>query len=338
MSLGEELLKIAGENAESVGVKQWLDTGIPELNLALSNDYARGFPVGRLVEIFGPAQSGKTFISTMIMSSAQKTGGVVGFSDHERTFDINVANTLGLKTGGLSDGWIYKRPQTFEDSIEIAISTAEKIRKAEVIDPEAPIVWVFDSVASMIPHAKLFDDSGNRRAPGSYNMRDKLLLAQSTSQSYPLLAQFAEDNGMLVLLLNQIRQKPGVMFGDPTTTPGGGAAEFYASIRLSLARKDITNGKKGVDKVVEGFEVTSQTVKNKCARFGRKASWKVGFNEGLGVTIDQIGTNIDYLIRIGKIDKSGAWLTFEGKKYQRTALIEELKSDPNGNEKLLSLL
>lgn len=337
--LADGLLEIIGENAKALGVQQWLDTGIPELNWALSNNHKRGLPVGRMVEIYGPASSGKTFLATMAMAAAQKAGGIAAFSDHERTFDPVIAQTLGLKTKGqLADGFIYQRPQTFEESVEMAVSISEKVRQKKLIKPEAPMVWVFDSVASMIPHAKLYNDKGERREAGTYNMKDKLALATSTSQSYPILAQFAEDNNMLVLLLNQIRTKPGVLYGNPETTPGGNAAEYYASIRLSLGRQEITNGKKGKDKIVEGFEVTAKTLKNKCARFGRQASWKVMFNEGLGVTIDPIATNVDYLLRRNLLERSGNYIVWEGKKLYESKLVAQLKEEKDGNEQLLKLI
>lgn len=337
--LADGLLDIIGENAKALGVQQWLDTGIPELNWALSNNHKRGLPVGRMVEVFGPSSSGKTFLATMAMSAAQKAGGIVGFSDHERTFDPVIARTLGLNTEGLGAGFVYRRPKTFEDSVEEAVSIAEKVREKGLIAEDAPMVWVFDSVASMVPYSKLYDDKGNRREAGSYNMKDKLALATSTSQSYPVLAQFAEDNNMLVLLLNQVRTKPGVLYGNPETTPGGNAAEYYASVRLSLGRKEITNDKKGKDKIVEGFEVTAKTVKNKCARFGRQASWKVMFNEGLGVTIDQIATNVDYLKRIGLIEEaSKGYLMWGGKKLRQSEIIKRLREDDNGNEQLMELM
>lgn len=224
-----------GESAEQVGIKNWLDTGIPELNKALSGSYEFGIPGGRVIEIFGPASSGKTFIATMIMKAAQEAGGIAGFSDHERSFDPKLAESLGMETDVNTGLFVYKRPQTFEESMQIAVTFCEKVRKLKLIPDEAPLVWVFDSIASMIPHDKLYDEKGNRREAGDYNMRDKLALATATSQTYPILAQFAEDYNMTVLLLNQIRMKPGVMFGDPTCLHGNVKVPFvdgsYATMR-----------------------------------------------------------------------------------------------------------
>lgn len=337
-ALAAALAGIIGENAEQVGIKNWLDTGIPELNKALSASYENGIPGGRVIEIFGPASSGKTFIATMIMKAAQEAGGIAGFSDHERSFDPKLASSLGMETDPNTGLFVYKRPQTFEESIQIAVTFAEQVRKRKLIPDDAPLVWVFDSVASMIPHDKLYDEKGNRRAAGDYNMRDKLALATATSQSYPILAQFAEDYNMTVLLLNQIRMKPGVMFGDPTTTPGGQAAEFYASIRISLGRKMITNGKTGDEKQISGQEITANIVKNKVARPFQKAKWRVLFKEGGGALIDVIGSTVDFLLRKGFMVRDGKRIEWEGKKYFEAALVAHLQSDPDAMKKLMALV
>lgn len=334
--LAAELDALIGENADQMGIVGYLDTGIPELNYAISGSYSGGFPVGRLVEIFGPASCGKTFLATMMMIAAQKKGGIAGFSDHERSFEPVLAKGLGLSLE--RHQFKYIRPKTFEESIDTAVKFCEGVREKGLIDPDAPLIWVFDSVASMIPHDKLYNDKGERREIGDYNMRDTLLLAKSCSQSYPTLSQFAEDYNMTVLLLNQIRTKPGVMYGNPETTPGGNAAEFYCSVRLNIGKSEITNGKPGKDKEVLGFEIQSTAVKNKVARPFRKAKWQVRFNEGLGVTIDQIATNVDFLVRQGVIEKDNRYCVWEGKKVFQSVLIDQLKADPQGHEKLMALV
>ena len=327
-----------GDSAEQVGIKNWLDTGIPELNKALSGSYEFGIPGGRVIEIFGPASSGKTFIATMIMKAAQQAGGIAGFSDHERSFDPKLAESLGMETDVNTGLFVYKRPQTFEESMQIAVTFCEKVRKLKLIPDDAPLVWVFDSIASMIPHDKLYDEKGNRREAGDYNMRDKLALATATSQTYPILAQFAEDYNMTVLLLNQIRMKPGVMFGDPTTTPGGQAAEFYASIRISLGRKMITNGKTGDEKEISGQEITANLIKNKCARPFQKAKWRVLFKEGGGAMVDVVGSTVDFMLRKGFLVRDGKRIEWEGKKYFEAQLVAHLQTDPDAMKKLMAMV
>lgn len=333
LNLADALNGILG--AESINpddyekVRGYLDTGIPELNRALSGRYRGGIPMGRMIEVFGPASSGKTFMSTMVMAAAQRMGGLAFFADHERTFDPELARKLGLSLD--SDKFRWLKPKTFEESVDTAVKTAIHLRKAG-LDINKPIVWVFDSVASMVPQAKLYDDKGQMRKIGDYNMRDKLLLAQATSQSYPQLAQAGEDYNLTVILLNQIRVDPTQMFGDPTTTPGGKAAEFYASIRLSLGRKDV----KGKDKEVIGALVSAKAIKNKVTRPFLKAQWAVRFTEDSAM-VDHIGTNLDFLVRAGIIKKEGTRIEWEGRKLFQSQVEALLRKDPEGNDKLLAL-
>lgn len=338
--LAAALAGLIGENAEAIGIKNYLSTGIPELDAAMSGMFEGGGAAGgRMIEIFGPASSGKTFLATMIMKAAQDMGGIAGFSDHERSFEPKLAESLGMDVSSTSGKFVYKRPETFEDSIMIAMNFCEGVRKAKLIPDSAPLVWVFDSVASMVPHDKLYDIKGNRRKD-RYNMKDKLALATATSQNYPQLAQFAEDYNMTVILLNQIRMKPGVLYGDPTTTPGGGAAEFYCSTRISLGRKMITNGEKDADKKETiGQEITAMVVKNKVTRPFVRAKWRVMYNmNGFGAYVDVIGSTVDFLVRKGIIPKDGTYLIWEGKKLYQAAIEKKLADDPDGMKKLRALL
>ena len=338
--LAKALAGIIGSNAKQLGIKNWMSTGIPELDAALSGVFeGGGVPGGRMIEVFGPPSSGKTFLATMIMKSAQDAGGIAGFSDHERSFEPKLAESLGMDVSEDSGHFVYKRPETFEESIRIAMNFCEAVRKGKLIPDDAPLVWVFDSVASMVPHDKLYDDKGKRRTD-RFNMKDKLALATATSQNYPQLAQFAEDYNMTVVLLNQVRIKPGVMYGDPTTTPGGAAAEYYASIRISLGRKMITNGEKDADKKVTlGQEITANIVKNKVTRPFQRAKWRVMYNmAGFGAKVDVIGSTLDFLVRKDLIPKDGNYLIWEGKKKYQSAVEKLLQADPDGLSKLKALL
>lgn len=337
--LAAALEGIIGKNADRVGIKNWMSTGIPELDAALSGKFEEGgVPGGRIIEIFGPASSGKTFLATMIMKATQQAGGIAGFSDHERSFEPVLAESLGLCIDPDVGNFVYKRPETFEQSIQIAMNFCEQVRKLKLIPDKAPLVWVFDSVASMVPYDKLYDDKGKRRTD-RINMKDKLALATATSQNYPQLAQFAEDYNMTVILLNQIRMKPGVMYGDPTTTPGGNAAEYYASIRISLGRKMITNGKSGDDKETLGQEITANVVKNKVTRPFQKAKWRVMYNmAGFGATVDVVGSTVDFLVRKNLIPREGNYLVWEGKKVYQTVLEKTLQDDPDAMTKLRKFL
>jgi len=334
---------IIGENApeRDQSVDIWLNTGLAELNRALSGSYDGGFPVGRMVEIYGPESSGKTFIATQCMIAAQQASGIAGFNDHERSFDVKLAKAMGLKTD-LNGTWIYRRPKTFEESVDIAIMAATAIRDNELIPKDAPIVWVFDSVPSMIPSEVLFtkDAKGNlkRRESSDHNMRTKLALAAATSIHYPILAQFAEDNNMLCLMLNQIRLDPTVTHGNPEKTPGGNAGKFYPSIRVSLGRTMLDNGLKGDKREIHGQKITAVCVKNKVTRPFGKASWDVLFNtDGPGCTVDRIGSMVDYLIKLGSIPLSGGWIEWEGKKTHRKTLVELLKTKFSEEEAMAKL-
>lgn len=320
---------VIGKNAERVGIKNWMTTGIPELDAALSGIFEKGgVPGGRMIEIFGPASSGKTFLATMIMKAAQDMGGIAGFSDHERSFEPKLAESLGLCIDSDVGNFVYKKPETFEESIQLAMHFCEQVRKLKLIPDTAPLVWVFDSVASMVPYDKLYDDKGKRRVD-RINMKDKLALATATSQNYPQLAQFAEDYNMTVILLNQVRMKPGVMYGDPTTTPGGQAAEFYASIRISLGRKMITNGEAGDKKETLGQEITANVIKNKVTRPFQKAKWRVMYNmTGFGASVDVVGSTIDFLVRKQLLPKDGNYLVWEGKKLYQVQLEKKLAAEP----------
>lgn len=328
-ALAKALQGVIGKNAERVGIKNWMTTGIPELDAALSGKFEDGgIPGGRIIEIFGPASSGKTFLATMVMKAAQDMGGIAGFSDHERSFEPKLAESLGLNINEDDGQFVYKKPETFEESILLAMHFCEQVRKQKLIPETAPLVWVFDSVASMVPYDKLYDDKGKRRTD-RINMKDKLALATATSQNYPQLAQFAEDYNMTVLLLNQVRMKPGVMYGDPTTTPGGQAAEFYASIRISLGRKMITNGEAGDKKETLGQEITANVIKNKVTRPFQKAKWRVMYNmSGFGAKVDVVSSTLDFLVRKQLIPRDGNYLLWEGKKVYQVALEKKLLALP----------
>lgn len=333
--LAKGLRDIVGENDSHLGADMWIDSGLPELNWALCGNYFDGFASEGITEIFGPAASGKTFLATMAMIAAQRAGGVCGFSDHERTFNKVLAQSLGLKTTS-DDGFVYKRPVTFEESINHCISTAKLVRERELIPKDAPMVWVFDSLASMVPYEKLYDKDGKSRLGKDVkvNMRDKLSLATCTSQHFPTLSQFAADNNMLVLMLNQIRVDPGVMYGNPNKTPGGNAPEFYSGNRLSIGKKDIVNDKKEVI----GSRITCKTLKCKFARFGRTAEWDIFFLPDRGAMVDHIGSNVDFILRRELLPRSGTYYEWEGKKYQKKTLVDRMRDDADEYARLLQIL
>lgn len=321
--LADILNSTIGPSDKVEGVKIWLDTGFPPLNKAVGGDYDKGMPVGRIVEMFGPESCGKTAIATNVMANAQKMGGVAFFMDHERSFVPEVGESLGLNT---SSHFVVKQPDTFESSVTSVIKSATAIRDNDAIPEDAPIVVVFDSLASMLPQSKFAKDIDEQ------GMNDSLALAKACAAVFPTLALYAEKLNMLILVLNQEREKPGVVYGDPTTTPGGKAPKFYASVRIQIGRKKIMEQQKGGKEFV-GQEIGCKVIKNKVAKPFQSAEWRFMFDEnGIGY-FDVVGSMIDYLSGKALIKRSGAYYEWKGKKYHRKQLIEVI----NENDELPEL-
>ena len=280
--------------------------------------------------------SHNTFLATMLMVQAQKMGGIAGFSDHERSFEAGLAQKLGLDTSK-SGYWVYKRPETVEESFDTAIEAMMLIREKKLIPDDAPIVWTFDSIASMIPRSVLYDKDGKRRSLETLNMRDNLSLAHILSAALKQLSIFANDYNAMCLLLNQIRLDPGVMFGNPEVTPGGRATAFYCTGRVSLGKKHLKEDKKD-SKRLTGAVVSARTLKNKLVHEGESATWRIIFESGGATVVDKIGTLLDFCIRKGFISKAGAYLEWEGKKIYASALRQQLAEQEDGYEQLLKLL
>lgn len=313
-----------GENSEHSAVKTWLDTGIPMLNHAISGRYDGGMPVGRIVEIFGPSSSGKTAIATACMIAAQKVGGIAMYNDHERSFDSSIAARLGLDT--TPGVWTFKTPKTFEESVMLVMNMGRTVREGKFIPADAPIVVVFDSLAAMIPQSKLAKDVTEQ------GMNDSLALAKATSAVFPVLAQIAEEHNMLIIVLNQIRMKPGVMYGPPETTPGGEAPRFYASVRIQLGASRITEGK-GDEREMTGQQVSARCIKNKVSKPFQQCKWFFRFREDGTGYIDINESLVDHLCDEGKLEVSGARVKWtDGKSYYKKALIEKINDEGLGAE------
>lgn len=334
------LVGVIGENDEEATVRHFLDTGFPPLNHASSANWDNGGPVGRLIEIAGPPSSGKTAISTRLMAAAQAAGGIAGFNDHERSFSLTLAPRLGLDVtpGRL----IYKKPQTFEESVAIYHLAVKTIREKKLIKPDAPIVWVFDSLAAMVPQSILTDSKGKARDATDRNMNDNTALARATSAHFPAIAMIAEQFNVLVIFLNQIRTKIGVMFGDPRKTTGGDSPAFYFSQRLWLSASQI---KKGTE--VIGMEVTGKFVKNKVARPFQEAKWRFMFQpDGTG-RFDRERSLIEFLDAEKRFDQESAdgkspaagKVIWEGKQVYKEALARQIEEEGDaGFAKLKALL
>ena len=324
-TLAAEFDKLFGGNDEETTVDTFLDTGYAPLNFALSSRYDGGMPVGRIVEMFGPPSSGKTAISTNVMASAQRMGGIAGFNDHERSFDWAQGKNLGLD---LTPGrFVFKKPRTFEESITLCLTAAQHVRAKKLIAPEAPIAWVFDSLASMVPQSKLFDKDGKDRDAGSYNMHDNTALARATSAAFPAFNQMCEEYGICAIFLNQMRLKPGVVYGDPTTTPGGESPKFYASIRVQLGAKRISKGT-GEDKEILGQVIGAKVIKNKVSRPFLTANWRFLFQEDGTGKFDVVGSLVEFMIENKLLEAAGARVKWtDGKSYYKAQLVERIEKE-----------
>ncbi|MDX5412858.1 MAG: hypothetical protein LPK02_07400 [Rhodobacterales bacterium] len=314
MSFMDELASAIGKNDAPTKVKTWLNTGHPLLNDAISGSYHGGLPVGRMVEMFGPPSCGKTAIATEAMICAQRMGGVAMFFDHENSFDVGLAESMGLDPNGR---WVFKAPDTFEQSVHAASKAARHIREKGLIDPKAPIIVVFDSLASMVPRSKM------EKEVDEHNMNDKLALPAATSAAFPVLAKMSEKDQWTPMFLNQIRDNVSG-YGEKHKTPGGNAPEFYASVRIALKRTKKTKGT-GSTKVINGQTIEAEVVKNKVHRPFERCKWDFMFTETGEGKFDPVGSVLDHLIDLNILERKGARVTWEGKSLYRDDIVARIE-------------
>ena len=279
------------------GVKADVDaipTGALTLDVALG---VGGLPRGRIVEIFGPEASGKTTLTLNVIKEVQQIKGVAAFIDAEHAFDSTYAKIIGVNL----DELLMSQPDTGEQALEIT----ETLVRSNAVD-----VIVIDSVAALTPRAEIEGEMGDAHVG---------LQARLMSQALRKLTAAISKSHTCVIFINQLREKIGVMFGSPETTPGGRALKFYASVRLDLRR--IQTLKSG--DVVIGNKVRARVVKNKVAPPFKEAESDTFHNEGIAKT----GSIIDAAVNLGIIEKSGTWLSFQNEKIGqgREAAIKLLK-------------
>jgi len=318
-----------GKNDDTTTVTRWLDTGYAPLNQAISGLYEGGMPQGRIVEIFGPESCGKTWLATQLMIACQKAGGVAGFHDHERSFDLGVAEKIGLDPR--PGRFFFKKPETFEQSVALFIKAVAAIRDAKVIPHDAPLVWVFDSLAQMVPMAKMAKDVTE------LNMNDTTMLSRVCSAILPAMAQVAEKHNVLVIILNQIRQKPGVAYGSPDYAPGGKTRDHACSVRIQLGASRIMRDEGG-EKVMVGQEVKAVVIKNKVNRPFLSVKWRFIFgDDGVG-RFDVAGSLLDIALAKKLLPMNGSRVTWtNGKSYHKGELAKQLEAEGKTGE-LLAIL
>lgn len=328
-SIASILAQVVGESDEQSTVTRYLDTGYPPLNHALTHRWDGGLPVKRIVEIYGPESSGKTALATMTMGDAQRQGGFAGFCDHERSFDEPQGINLGLSVD--PEKWLYKKPRTFEESLALCVKTATVLRHEKLIPAEAPIAWVFDSLAFMVPQSALFEMKGGKvvkeKDASERSMHDNTALARATSAHFPAFAQHCEDLNICAIFLNQIRMNIGVVYGNPETTPGGKTPKYVFSQRISLGSTKITKGQ-GAEAEVLGAQITAKIVKNKVSRPFETAKWRFEFDDDGHGHFAVARSLIEFLADEDILKKAGARIHWtDGKTYFPSVLAQKIEDE-----------
>ena len=293
---GKGAIMKLGDNAGNTDIEV-IPTGCLTLDIALG---IGGMPRGRMIEIYGPESSGKTTVALHVVAEAQKLGGVAAFIDAEHALDPVYAKKLGVNL----DELYVSQP----DSGEQALDIVDALVRSSAVD-----IIVVDSVAALTPKAEIEGDMGDSHVG---------LQARLMSQALRKLTAIVNKSKTCVIFINQLREKVGVMFGNPEVTPGGKALKFYASIRIDVRKADLLKDSDGA----VGNKTRAKIVKNKLAPPFRQAEFDIIYGEG----ISREGCIIDMGVAYGVLEKSGAWFSYNGEKVAngRDKMRQYLKDNP----------
>lgn len=295
------IMKLGDDNVNTE--LEVIPTGCLSLDLALG---VGGVPRGRIMEIYGPESSGKTTVALHIIAQAQKMGGVAAFIDAEHALDAVYAKALGVKT----DELYISQPDTGEQALDIC----ESLVRSSAVD-----VIVIDSVAALTPKAEIEGDMGDSHVG---------LLARLMSQALRKLTAITNRSKTCVIFINQLREKVGVMFGNPETTPGGKALKYFATVRLDIRKADALK----TDGDIIGNRAKAKVVKNKVAPPFKVAEFDIIYGQG----ISREGCIIDLGLEYGILTKSGAWFSYNDEKIAngREKMRDYLKANPQVLEEI----